>query len=274
MEFYTKTSYKLARDLTLRYSSSFGKSSKLFSPEIRDHIYAIYGLSRVADEIVDTYKGKDAAHVLKELEAHTFQAVKTGFSPNPLVHAFAITAKQYHIGRDLIRPFFKSMHMDLKPREYNQRLYQQYIFGSAEVIGLMCLKVFCDDKKLYKKLEPQARALGSAYQKVNFLRDMKADYEERGRVYFPDIHFDKFNDRQKSIIIKDIKKDFKKAKPAIAALPKSCRTAVAMSYAFYSELLRTLENTPAEKIKAERVRVGLHKKASVFIATRLKGGRV
>ncbi len=274
MEFYTETSYKLARQMTLRYSSSFGKSSKLFSKEIRNHIYAIYGLTRVADEIVDTYKGKDAAHLLKELEAHTFQALKTGFSPNPLVHAFATTAKRYQIGRELIRPFFKSMQMDLKPREYNQRLYQTYIFGSAEVIGLMCLKVFCDDKHRYRQLEAPAKALGSAYQKVNFLRDIKADYEERGRVYFPGIHFDKFNDRQKTIIIKDIKKDFKKAQPAITALPKSARTAVAISYAFYSELLHKLENTPAEKIKAGRVRVGSRKKAGLFITTRLKGGRV
>lgn len=274
MELYTDTSYKLAKKLTLSYSTSFGKSSKLFDKHIRNHIYAIYGLSRIADEIVDTYKGKDAARLLKELEAQTFQAIKTGYSPNPLVHAFATTAKRYHIGRDLIRPFFKSMHMDLKPKEYNQRLYQIYIFGSAEVIGLMCLKVFCDDKHLYKKLEPQAKALGSAYQKVNFLRDMKADYEERGRVYFPGIHFDKFNDRQKAIIIKDIKKDFAKAKPAIAELPKSARTAVAMSYAFYSELLRKLEKTPAEKIKADRVRVDSHKKAALFMTTRLKGGRV
>lgn len=274
MDLYTETSYKLAKNLTLSYSTSFGKSSKLFSKEVRPHIYAIYGLSRIADEIVDTYKGKDAARLLKELEAHTFHAVKTGYSPNPLVHAFVTTAKRYHIGRDLIRPFFKSMHMDLKPKEYTQRLYQIYIFGSAEVIGLMCLKVFCDDKDLYKKLEPQAKALGSAYQKVNFLRDMKADYEERGRVYFPGIHFDKFNDRQKAIIIKDIKKDFVKAKPAIAALPKSARTAVAMSYAFYIALLRKLEKTPAEKIKAGRIRVDARKKAGLFITTRLKGGRV
>ncbi len=274
MELYTDTSYKLARTVTLNYSTSFGKSSKLFARDIQKHIYAIYGLVRVADEIVDTYQGKDMARLLKELEAHTLQSLKTGFSPNPLVHAFVTTAKRYGISRDLIRPFFKSMAMDIKPQSFTPHLYSLYIYGSAEVIGLMCLKVFCDDPKQYTQLEAKAKALGSAYQKVNFLRDMKSDYEERGRVYFPGIEFDSFTDKQKTAIINDIKKDFKKAYPAIAKLPENARTAVAMSYTYYLELLNKLERTSAEKIKAGRIRVSDSKKLKLLIATRLKKGTV
>ena len=274
MELYTKTSYVLARRLTLDYSTSFGQSSKLFAKEIRNDIYAIYGLVRVADEIVDTYQGKNAGRLLKELEAHTMEALKTGFSPNPLVHAFATTAKRYGISRDLIRPFFKSMQMDLKPKTFTPHLYSIYIYGSAEVIGLMCLKVFTDDRNEYKRLLPQARALGSAYQKVNFLRDMKSDFDERGRVYFPGISFDTFNERQKKEIIKDIKQDFAQAKPAIKQLPKNARTAVALSFEFYSELLKKLEHTPADKIKAGRVRLGGTKKLCILLKSRIKVGAV
>ena len=274
MELYTKLSYKTAKTTTLDYSTSFGQSSKLFSKAIRHHIYAIYGLVRVADEVVDTYDGKDASRVIKDLEAETMRALKTGFSPNPLVHAFATTARRYGIGRDLIRPFFKSMRMDLKPKKYTQNLYCIYIYGSAEVIGLMCLKVFCDDKGQYEHLKDGAEALGSAYQKVNFLRDIKADYEERGRLYFPGINFDKFNDRQKDILIKDIRSDFEKAKPSITQLPKNARTAVAISYAYYSKLLNVLDKTPAEKIKAGRIRVNTMTKLALFTKTRITQGRI
>jgi phytoene synthase len=269
MELYTKTSYQLARTLTLNYSTSFGKSSKLFSKDIRNHIYAVYGLVRVADEIVDTYQGKDMAQLLDELEAHTLLSLKTGFSPNPLVHAFAITAQKHGIKKELIQPFFKSMQMDLESRDYTQKEYETYIYGSAEVIGLMCLKVFCDEKQ-YTKLEDGARALGSAYQKVNFLRDIKSDYEERGRVYFPGISFDSFNDLQKSAIIADIKKDFKKAQTSITKLPNNSKKAVSLSFSYYSELLKKLENTSADTIKETRIRVSRPKKLQLLAKTHLK----
>ena len=272
MELYTSTSYQLARTLTLNYSTSFGQSSKLFSKDIRDHIYAIYGLVRVADEIVDTYTGKNTAQLLHELETHTLEALKTGFSPNPLVHAFATTARQFDIQPNLITPFFKSMAMDLEVRTYTQAEYETYIYGSAEVIGLMCLKVFCNDKNQYKKLEAGARALGSAYQKVNFLRDIAADYDERGRVYFPSVEFDSFNDAQKETIIADIKVDFKKASVAVPKLPTNARSAVTLSFEYYSELLHKLENASAESIKAGRLRVGTAKKLQLFAKSRFKIG--
>lgn len=274
MELYTKTSYEAARLLTLRYSTSFGQSSKLFAPQIRDHIYAIYGLVRIADEIVDTYKGKDAAKLLKDFEAETFAALRSGYSTNPIIHAFVTTAKRYGINRDLLRPFFKSMRMDLKTQTFNAHLYAQYIYGSAEVIGLMCLKVFCDDAALYKKLEPGAKALGAAYQKVNFLRDVAADYAERGRVYFPKVTFETFSEAQKKAIIRDITKDFTKAQPAVIALPKGARAAVSVSFAYYSELLRKLEKTPVETIKTTRIRVSTPKKMQLFVHAKVRKGEV
>lgn len=272
MDQYTAVSYKLARATTLSYSTSFGQSSKLFSGDIRDHIYAIYGLVRVADEIVDTYMGANASEMLSELELHTLEALKTGFSPNPLVHAFATTARKYDITSDLITPFFASMAMDLKPVKYTQANYEQYIYGSAEVIGLMCLKVFCNNEVLYKKLTSGARALGAAYQKVNFLRDIKADFDERGRVYFPGVSFKTFDDQQKNDIIADIKKDFKKAQTAITRLPKNARKAVALSFSYYSELLHVLENASADAIKSQRLRVNATKKARLFAQSWLRQG--
>ena len=274
MEQYTKTSYKLARTVTLDYSTSFSQSSQLFSSAIRNDIYAIYGLVRVADEVVDTYQGGDRTSVINELEAHTLQSLKTGFSPNPLVHAFVTTARRYGIGADLVKPFFKSMQMDLEPLMYTPKLYAEYIYGSAEVIGLMCLKVFCNDEAEYKKQAAGARALGSAYQKVNFLRDIKADYDDRGRVYFPGVIFDTFNDTQKAAIVKDIQQDFKTARPAVAKLPTNARKAVALSFDYYSELLNKLEQTSANNIKAGRIRVSDIKKLQILLKHRIKLGAV
>jgi len=268
---YTDFSYQTAERLTRSYSTSFGQSSLLFDATVRKHIYAIYGLVRIADEIVDTYKGKDAAKLLKDFEAHTFQALKSGYSTNPLIHAFALTAKEFGIGRDLIRPFFKSMRMDLKEIPYTQHLYEQYIYGSAEVIGLMCLKVFCLEED-YKQLESGARALGAAYQKVNFLRDIASDYHDRGRVYFPGVSFDSFTDRQKQRIEKDIERDLARAQQALKQLPKSARTAVAVSYAYYSELLKRIKKQNATYITTHRVRVPGYKKAQLFTKVRIGGG--
>ena len=277
---YTSTSYDAAKLVTNNYSTSFSKSSQLFDASIRHHIYAIYGLVRIADEIVDTYKGTDMLSVLNELEEATMRSLKTGFSANPIVHAFATTARQANIEASLIKPFFKSMRMDIEPLEYTQKVYEEYIYGSAEVIGLMCLKVFClDDSKetqakQYLKLEAGARALGSAYQKVNFLRDMKSDHDERGRIYFPGVTFYDFSDKQKDAIIKDIKKDFKKAKPAVARLPKNARKAVTLSFALYHELVSKLDNSTVDEIKSSRIRVTNVKKLQLLVKTQLNKGQL
>jgi phytoene synthase len=256
MDTYTTFAYAASRNLTLTYSTSFGISSRLFSKSIRRHIYAIYGLVRIADEIVDTYPGTDRRQQLDSFEAETYIAIRSGYSTNPIIHAFSLTVREYGIKKKLITAFFKSMRMDLDPKVYTETLYKTYIYGSAEVIGLMCLRVFCDkDETLYSSLESGAKALGAAYQKINFLRDLAADYKQLGRLYFPGLTFDSFNDKTKQTIIKDIRKDIALASDSLMRLPKSSRIAVSTSLAYYLKLLDKLAQLPANEIKKKRVRI-------------------
>lgn len=274
MDLYTKVAYENGRHLTLRYSTSFGMSSKLFPKDMQPHIYAIYALVRIADEIVDTYKGDDSLKLLDNLESLVYETIKTGYSTDLTVHAFALTAKKYGITKELIAPFFESMRMDLSPQTYNDANYQSYIHGSAEVVGLMCLRVFLDgDDKKYQKLSKGAAALGSAYQKVNFLRDLAADFHELGRLYFPGVTYDAFNEQAKHAIIADIKNDFSQALPALHQLPPSSQKATFMSYVYYTELLKKLEQTPADIIKQKRIRLPSYQKLALLIRTRIRGGR-
>ena len=272
MDLYTKTAYEASALITNRYSTSFSLSIRLFEKSLRPHIYAIYGLVRIGDEIVDTYMGEDAAKLLKELKIDTHRALKTGYSTNPIVHAFAATARQCGIGSDLIDPFFESMAMDLSPQTYDQEKYETYIYGSAEVVGL-CLKVFCNDDDRYESLVAGARSLGAAYQKVNFLRDIAADTEGLGRWYFPQGSYESFNESQKETIEKDIAKDFAGARRAIDKLPASSQKAVRLSWAYYHELMQKIEATPAETLKNNRVRVPNVRKAALLVATFLKGSQ-
>lgn len=268
MELYTRVAYQSSRALTLAYSSSFGISSRFFEKDIQPHIYAVYGLVRIADEIVDTYKGPDAGAQLDQLESDTFAAITSQYSANPIIHAFALTAKKYHIDAAIIEPFFASMRMDLSPQSYTGDLYQTYIHGSAEVVGLICLRVFCrGDQATYAELEPGACALGAAYQKVNFLRDLASDYKELGRLYFPDETFEAFDEDAKQRVITDITSDFALAKQSLVALPDSSQLAVKMSYVYYTELLRVLETTPVEIIKSKRVRVATPRKLWLLVRT-------
>lgn len=265
MDLYTRVAYKNSRNLTLAYSTSFGISSRLLANDIKDDIYAIYALVRIADEIVDTYKGSDALMLLDELEHEVYRTVKNTFSANLVVHAFAATAYKYGITKKLIAPFFESMRMDISPKRYTDKLYTQYIHGSAEVVGLMCLRVFVNgNEKQYETLRPGATALGSAYQKVNFLRDLAADYKELGRVYFPGITYKAFDDKAKNEIITDIKNDFALALPDLLKLPPSAKKATMMSYTYYTELLKKLEHTPAAQIKKERISVSTSRKMTLL----------
>lgn len=265
MELYAETSYLLADILTKKYSTSFSMSMRLFPRDMRPHIAAIYGLVRIADEIVDEYRGSEQQSLLDDLERETYAAIKRGYSTNPIVHAFALTAERYKIERPIIEPFFRSMRLDCAPMKYSQKKYEQYIEGSAEVVGLMCLKVFVDDEKLYASLEDGARHLGAAYQKVNFLRDIAADHTELSRWYFPTGSFETFDDVQKSQIIADIDHDFAVARPAIDALPRSARSAVMLSYKYYSELLDKIVQTPASTLKRRRVRVPQKRKVQLLM---------
>ncbi len=256
MDLYDQTAYELSRRLTLRYSTSFGLSSWLFARDIRPHIYAVYGLARIADEIVDTYDGESAAEMLDDLEHHTERSMEIGYSPNPLVHAFALSARKYGIGTDLTRAFFKSMRIDLSPQTYDDILYREYIYGSAEVIGLMCVRVFVGgDDARYEKLAEGARSLGAAYQKVNFLRDVRDDYARLGRVYFPGVMFETFTGEQKQEIEADIEQDFINAKQAINDLPRGAKAAVLVSYEYYHTLFKKIKRADVLTIKTTRMRI-------------------
>ncbi len=271
MDAYTDIAYDHAKSLTLHYSSSFGLSSRLFARDIQPHIYAIYGFVRVADEIVDTYKGIDADTLLDSFEQETYAAIARRYSTNPIVHAFALTAETYGITRTIIAPFFQSMRMDLQPRTYDDISYATYIHGSAEVVGLMCLKVFCEgDEHLYDTLRSGAASLGAAYQKVNFLRDVREDYEELGRLYFPGLTFETLDDTAKRAIVKDIEHDFASALPAIKRLPVSCRAAVETSYIYYTELLQKLKDTSAARIKRQRIRITAIRKLQLYLGAVMK----
>lgn len=256
MDLYASTSLQLAERLMKRYSTSFSLSSRLFHASIRPHIYAIYGLVRIADEIVDSYSGNDQSARIDELYFETERAIATGYSVNPIVQAYALTARKYGIGSDLLRPFFDSMKMDIEPVTFNRDLYNQYIYGSAEVVGLMCLRVFVEgDEDSYRTLADDARALGAAYQKVNFLRDMKEDHQELGRVYFPGVSYDTFSDLDKGLIIADIEKDFASAEQAIPRLPPKAQKAVRASVYYYGGLLRQLKSMSADDITSRRARI-------------------
>lgn len=272
MDLYTKVAYENSRHLTLSYSTSFGISSRLFGSHIKSHIYAIYALVRIADEIVDTFKGESAPELLDSFEQQTYEAIKTGYSTDLTIHAFAQTARQYGIGHQLIKPFFDSMRMDLSPQTYSDKNYRAYIHGSAEVVGLMCLRVFLNgNDKRYDELSDGAAALGSAYQKVNFLRDMAADYKELGRLYFPGVTYDAFDEHAKQMIINDINHDFELALPSLRQLPPSSRKATYMSYVYYKELLSKLEQTPATIIKQTRIRVPSSRKLTLLVRTAALG---
>lgn len=256
MKRYDRLAYETSQRITLAYSSSFGTSSRLFDRRTRRHIYAIYALVRVADEIVDGEAQTDASKLLDNLEADTYAAIKSGYSTNPVVHAFALTARRFAIEPALVRPFFASMRLDLTPQTYTSKLYRAYIHGSAEVVGLMCLKVFCDgDDDAYRTLERGAIALGAAYQKVNFLRDLSADYHTLGRWYFPRTTYETFNNKAKSAIVASIRNDLEQAEPALQRLPRNVRTAVATSAAYYTTLLDKLDRASVETIKRRRLRV-------------------
>lgn len=267
LDLYAGVSYDAAKSLTMRYSSSFGLASRLFSPTIRPHIYAIYGMVRLADEIVDTYGGDDRATTLKRFHKDVLASAAGGFAANPILHAFGITARRFDITRDLIDPFFDSMSMDLTQTRYTRKQYESYIYGSAEVIGLMCLKVFCGGNvERYDTLAPGARLLGSAYQKVNFLRDFASDYNDRGRIYFPGVTIGSWNDATKNQIVTEIAAEFVQAKTAIKTLPATARTSVYLSFLYYRALLRRLESMSAQQILQERASIPRIAKLSYLVA--------
>lgn len=253
---YDKIAIRSSRDITKTYSTSFSLGIKLLSSRLRDPIYAIYGFVRLADEIVDSFHGYSQSKMLAQLKKDVFKAIEDEISINPVLHSFQYVVREYNIDKELISSFLESMEMDLQKHYYTRPLYDKYIYGSAEVVGLMCLKVFCEnDKSLYEELKYPAMKLGSAFQKVNFLRDIKSDSTELGRVYFPHVNLDKFSEAEKINIEKEIAKDFKEALKGILRLPRSSQKGVYLAYRYYQALLKRIQLTPANKILATRIRV-------------------
>jgi phytoene synthase len=256
MDLYDETCLKCSKIITKKYSTSFSLGIKTFHKRFRYPIYAIYGFVRFADEIVDTFHDKNKQELLARFRKETFLALEEKISLNPVLQSFQKIVNEYAIDLGLIDAFLRSMEMDLDKTIYTDESYKDYIYGSAEVIGLMCLKVFSEgDEALYNSLVPKARSLGSAFQKINFLRDIKSDFDERGRTYFPLVNFLEFTEVQKQEIEKDIRADFQDALEGIKALPKGCKLGVYVAYLYYVKLFDKIRSTPAKIISEKRIRI-------------------
>jgi phytoene/squalene synthetase len=243
----------------------------MLAPSIRDAIYSVYGFVRFADEIVDSFHGFDKEKLINDFEADYYKAYADGISLNPILNAFQTTVKQYSIDDELIQAFLKSMKLDLYKSEYTKKEYQEYIYGSADVVGLMCLKVFVNgDENRYNELKEPAMRLGSAFQKVNFLRDLKDDMEDLNRSYFPDVNMIELNIESKARIIKEIEEDFKKAYKGIMNLPPEAKFGVYTAYRYYKCLLKKLSKTPSSQIMNTRIRVSNPHKVSLLARSYVK----
>ncbi|VXC32200.1 Phytoene synthase [Flavobacterium sp. 9AF] len=253
---FDQASLECSKKITKKYSTSFSLAIKMLAPEIQDDIYAIYGFVRCADEIVDTFEGFDQTTLLDEFEAEYQKALERKISLNPVLNAFQHVVHRYGL-YELVEPFMKSMRMDLTKKEYNSLAeYEEYIYGSADVVGLMCLKVFVKgDEKKYNELKASAMKLGSAFQKVNFLRDLQHDYENLGRVYFPGINFSSLTNANKEQIVKEINADFEEAFKGILKLPTEAKFGVYTAYRYYKSLMQKINKTQPEEFLSKRISV-------------------
>tara|TARA_B100000575_G_scaffold293399_1_gene304676 strand:- start:7065 stop:7913 length:849 start_codon:yes stop_codon:yes gene_type:complete len=269
---FDKVSNDCSKLVIRRYSTSFYFSSSLLSKSIRQDIFNIYGFVRLADEIVDTFHDYPKKELLNDFEKELWRSIENGISLNPILNSFQETVNRYSIPKSLINSFLDSMKMDLEKKEYNSvEEYKKYIYGSADVVGLMCLKVFVDGSdKLYKDLSEFAISLGSAFQKVNFLRDLKDDSNILNRVYFPNVDMKNFDEISKQEIISEIENDFRNAVKGIAKLPKNSKFAVYIAYRYYNKLLKKLKKTSSEKIVKNRVRIHNFQKFIVIARSYVK----
>lgn len=270
-DLYSRTCAECSKLITNKYSTSFSLGIRVFNKRFRSPIYAIYGFVRFADEIVDTFHEHNKKELLDRFRAETHLAIEEKISLNPVLQAFQEVVNSYKIDIAHIDAFLDSMEMDLHNQEYSPVLYNKYIYGSAEVVGLMCLRVFCEgDSAQYSHLEEAACKLGAAFQKVNFLRDMKSDYLERGRVYFPGVDFSNFTNDDKLAIEADIKRDFDDAYQGIKQLPKGARFGVYLAYVYYLKLFDKIKGAPAHLVKEERIRVPDSRKMMLLFSTAVK----
>lgn len=270
-DLYDSTCFACSRLITLRYSTSFSMGIRLFHRRFRPPIYAIYGFVRFADEIVDTFHDYPKQVLLERFREDTYRAIDEGISLNPVLHAFQQVVRKYGIDRELIDAFLHSMEMDLHNCAYNTDQYDEYIYGSAEVVGLMCLRVFCEgNEEQYQQLKEPARRLGAAFQKINFLRDIKSDYDERGRVYFPGVDFRRFDDEAKRRIEAEIQDDFSAALDGIRRLPDGARFGVYLAYEYYVQLFAKIKSAPAHSIAQKRFRVSDKRKMYLLFSSALR----
>jgi 15-cis-phytoene synthase len=268
---FHKVSQQCSRFTTESYSTSFNSAIKLLHKDLRGPIHNIYGFVRFADEIVDSFHDYDRKLLLEEFKTETFAAIERKISLNPILHSFQMTVNEYDIQHDLIAAFFKSMESDLYNHSYSKEGYKDYIYGSAEVVGLMCLSIFCEkDEARYARLKPHAQSLGAAFQKVNFLRDVKQDYQLLSRTYFPKVDFNNFTSSMKIQIENDIANDFAHAYEGIMQLPSKARFGVYVAYKYYQSLFRKIKNTKPAAILERRIRVPNYSKAYILARATLK----
>lgn len=274
---YTRAAERSSAEIIASYSTSFGWATNLLSKDVAVEVRNIYAMVRVADELVDGaadealngHHGFSARDLLDQFEAETYKALEAGFSANLVLHAFAVTARKVGITADLVAPFFDSMRMDLEPQVFDQESFEKYVYGSAEVVGLMCLQAFLHGLTLTPKQKADfvkgARALGSAFQKVNFLRDLAADFRVLGRSYFPGVSIDSFNEAEKQRLVDDINAELSISATCLPNLPKNSRRAVAAAQMFFTELNNQIAKAPADRLISERIRVSNPKKVGILI---------
>jgi phytoene/squalene synthetase len=271
MDLYRKNNLDCSRITTRNYSTSFSLGVRVLSPKYREGIYSIYGFVRYADEIVDTFFDQDQRTIFEEFRVETFKAIDRGFSINPIIDSFQMAVRKYNIDHELIEAFLLSMEMDLSHEVYSPELLKTYIYGSAEVVGLMCLRVFYyNEPEKYDQLVRPARKLGEAFQKVNFLRDARDDYAEKGRIYFKDIDFNNFTEETKKQLEDEIEKDFQESIEGIRQLKKQVRLGVYLAYSYYLHLLKEIKKARPEEILKKRYRVSKRRKSYLLVNAYLK----
>jgi phytoene/squalene synthetase len=270
-DLFDKVSLKSSKMVTNAYSTSFSLGIKFLSNRFHDPIYSVYGFVRFADEIVDSFHDFNKKELLADFRKQTYAAIEQKISLNPILNSFQNAVNQYKIPIELIDTFLDSMEMDLENIEYDRSAYEKYILGSAEVVGLMCLKVFLEgDEETYLKLKPEAMALGSAFQKINFLRDLNADYDKLGRTYFPGVDLKEFNDETKRQIEEEIEEDFYQGYLGIKKLPKSARFGVYVAYVYYYSLFSKIKSTPSSAILQQRIRIPNNQKFALLFKSYIK----
>lgn len=271
MDLYLQSCIKTSKVFTNRYSTSFSRGIRMLGRKYRDPVYAVYGFVRIADEIVDTFHDQDKKELLERYIRETYDSIERGLGTNPVLHSFQWVVNEYGIEKELIQAFFDSMLMDLKPSIHDNSSYEQYIFGSAEVVGLMCLRIFYSDEPgKFEELKKYARKLGEAFQKVNFLRDIEADLNERERVYFPGLKPEKFTGEVKKEIEKDIRRSFLDSKQGIKELKKEVRFGVYLAYRYYFTLFNIISRTDVNTLMSRRISVSNTRKIALLLSSYLR----